>query len=169
MKKLFMLFAVFGCSILGYSQDVRVNNINVNISDQNGNTNYQECPYRINGICITEDVGGVDANIIYADNCTWVVFTNYNTFPVTILYEIGSNYKNEWPLSMGTDGNYYGYLVEYETKDGKCGSIVCGIEGSKKVKLHQTYCNHPYEPASGYHDDSQYYSIKGIIARKLSN
>ena len=160
-----MLFAYIGISVLGYSQDVRVNNINVNIKDQNGNANYQDCPYRINGICITEDVGGVDADIIYADDCTWVVFTNYNTFPVTILYEIGSNYKNTWPV----DGSGYGISVMYETKDGKCGSIVCGIESSKKVKLHQSFCHHPYEPASGYNDDSQYYSIKGIIARKLAN
>lgn len=147
---------------------VHSQNVNVLINNQETSTSNETCPYSINGICISEDVGGVDASIIYADDCTWVVFTNYNTFPVTILYEIGSNYENTWPFGPYGDG-YHGNIVKYEIKDGTCGSVFCGIEGSKKIKLNQTYCDHPYAPVSGYRDESQHYSIKGMIVRKLSN
>lgn len=81
MKKLFVLFAVIGICTLAYSQDVKVT-----INNQDA-TAKDDCPYRINGICATEDIGGVDVDIL-ADSfsCGKIRLTNYNNFAVTVLF-----------------------------------------------------------------------------------
>lgn len=115
----------------------------------NNNNQQQECPYRINGICVSEDIGGVDARIIYHDNCTWVLFTNYNNFRVTLLYEIGESY--------GFSGGLY------HTADGTTGSIVLDVEGTREIKLDQAF-----NDFRGYFSRAEYYSIKGMIVRKMA-
>lgn len=90
MKKIFLLFAFVGISVLGYSQDVKVN-----INNQEANVK-DDCPYRINGICATEDIGGVDTKFIdTCPNCSsyrpGISLQNYNTFPVTVLWSVERN------------------------------------------------------------------------------
>lgn len=143
MKKLLCIAAFAGMLSFGYCQDVKVN-----INNQEATTK-EECPYRINGICSTEDIGGVDVlfsfkkteGTIYVGNSpfptdkgnTYATFTNYNSFPVTVLYEIKGN---------GT------------TK----GSIVLSANGSKQVKI--------VSDRSDYSTDCE---VLGIIVRKLQN
>lgn len=148
MKKILCIAAFAGMFTLGYCQDVKVN-----INNQEATTK-EECPYRINGICSSEDIGGVDVQIEYIDNTTWAVFTNYNSFPVTVLYQVSSK---------GTHRSL-GYMDNFITQDGATGSIVIGVNNSKKIKL--DYC--PYISTSWY-DNSSCYSIKGIIVRRLAN
>ena len=160
MKKILLLF-VFFCSIIlcdGQNRN-NINNINININNQDfDNPPKKECPYSINGICITEDIGGVTSSIVYEDDCTWVVFTNYNNFPVNVLYEVKSNYHEGQSM-----------VSYHAVKNGTISNVVLGAKGSKNVKLNQTYCNHPYKAYQGYKNMSDYYSIKAMIARKLSN
>lgn len=132
MKKLFLLFAFVGISVLGYSQDVKVN-----INNQDA-TATENCSYRINGICSTEDIGGVDVIIDDFD----AVFTNYNSYPVTVLYEC-----------VYSDDSYR--CSNSYVSDKKTGSIVLGIEGQKRVSLGSNGC-------------SKFWSLKGIIVRKLA-
>lgn len=86
MKKL-LLFALVGISVFGYSQDVKVN-----INNQDATVG-DDCPYRINGICATEDIGGVDTKFFNAcPMCSSyrpeLSLQNYNTFPVTVLWSV---------------------------------------------------------------------------------
>lgn len=91
MKKLFVLFAVIGICTLAYSQDVKVNINNQDVTAKD------DCPYRINGICSTEDIGGVDFDLVKNDNgCTNIVLTNYNKCPVTVLLEYEYYHPNVW-------------------------------------------------------------------------
>lgn len=108
--KFFMAALLLGLCSFGYSQDVKVN-----INNQDATTK-DDCPYRINGICITEDIGGVDAS--FKDGCTScnsfhsvLVLHNYNSFPVNVTYSI-----------------------EYEGGI-KNGVAVLGVEGEKKIDL----------------------------------
>ena len=56
--------------------------------NNNNNGQQQECPFRINGICSTEDIGGVSFEK-KNDREGYVSYdylaTNYNSFPVTVL------------------------------------------------------------------------------------
>ena len=95
---------------LSYCQDVRVDINNQEISTE------EKCPYRINGICSTEDIGGVDVTIQKESYAAVAIFTNYNTFPVTVLYVISSKYPNI---------------------PDRTGSIVFAVNGEKKVVIKQ--------------------------------
>lgn len=135
MKKIFLLFALVGMNVLAYSQDVKVN-----INNQDG-TAKDDCPYRINGICATEDIGGVEVEFIQEETYQYhwdyfIVLTNYNNFPVNVLWQIEFNYKD-----YSANGTI------------KTGNVVIGIEGQKKIKL-----PHYYEG----------WSVKGLIVRKLA-
>lgn len=156
MKKLFLLFPLISISIFAYSQDVKVN-----INNQEAFMN-EECAYRINGICSSEDIGGVNVDILFADEVTWAVFTNYNEYPVTILYEISrsdncgkypSDYYNDRPIS-------------FYTTNGTTGNIVLGMNGSKKVKIDQS--TYIFSENKHVNDNSHCYSMKGLIVRKLT-
>ena len=62
VTKSFMLALLLGLCSLGYNQDVKVNINNQDV------TTKDDCPYRINGICVTEDIGGVNVDITFEDN-----------------------------------------------------------------------------------------------------
>ena len=65
MKKLVLvLVAMF--PLLCFSQNIIVANGN-NTTD-NQNQIQDDCPYRINGICSTEDIGGVEFEFIVSEN-----------------------------------------------------------------------------------------------------
>lgn len=144
MKKIFLLFAFVGISVLGYSQDVKVN-----INNQDGMA-IDDCPYRINGICATEDIGGVDIEIFYDDasHLNKCKLTNYNSFPVSIL----------WALE-------YNDIKSLLNGEKKTSTTVLGVEGVKEISLQTS----KYISGEG----TNYYSITnwsviGLIVRKLA-
>lgn len=136
--KFFITVLLLGIYSLGYSQDVKVN-----INNQDA-TPKDDCPYRINGICATEDIGGVNVDFIQ-EGMTWpfnyyIVLTNYNSFPVNVLWQI-----------------------EYTGEDDRCdcynnkiktGNVVIGATGEKKISLN-LFC-------------SKEWTLKGLIVRKLA-
>ena len=94
MKKVFMVTMMLfvGMFTYCYGQDVRVN-----INNQDATNN--DCGYKINGICASEDIGGVEIQglvkyekrTIYEKTkyCSmqYALLTNYNDFTVTVLVE----------------------------------------------------------------------------------
>ena len=92
MKKVLMVAAMLfaGLFTYCYAQDVRVNINNQDYSSQ-------DCEYKINGICSSEDIGGVDLQEYikydlsngYYYKCIYASFTNYNEFTVTVLFKDG--------------------------------------------------------------------------------
>ncbi|MCQ2336285.1 MAG: hypothetical protein MJ010_03785 [Paludibacteraceae bacterium] len=105
MKKIILLCAILGITFFGYSQDVKVN---INNEDA---TVKDECPYRINGICSTDDIGGVD--VIFINGCPdcyvshpTISLKNYNSFPVTVLWSVVRDGKVKTGVTiLGVDAN----------------------------------------------------------------
>lgn len=136
--RFFMAALLLGLCSLGYSQDVKVN-----INNQDANAK-DDCPYRINGICATEDIGGVNVDFIHKagdnDNCYCMVLTNYNNFPVNVLWQIEYTGNNQ-------------SCPNYNSKI-KSGNVVIGATGEKIVVLgYSCYTN---------------WSLTGLIVRKLA-
>ena len=164
-----MFFAFAGMATLGYCQDV-----NVSINNQEASTKKEDCAFKINGICSTEDIGGVDVEIQYSDGTTWMVFTNYNDFSVSVLYMI----KNEMtvtridyvPTKSGACDCSGVKNTCFHTNFGTTGNIVLGKDGVKKIKIDKSF---QYKRLSNGDwaycemDQSDYYSLSGIIVRKL--
>lgn len=88
-----MLFV--GLFTFCYGQDVKVN---INNKDYSSNG---DCDFKINGICSSEDIGGVEIRGLIktirfaaADGYglhTFAVLTNYHDFPVTVLVQFTHN------------------------------------------------------------------------------
>lgn len=79
MKKLIFTITciVFAMTCLG--QNI------IQVSGNQSNSQKQDdCPFRINGICSTEDIGGVMVEYKKHGDM-YVHFDNYNSFPVTVL------------------------------------------------------------------------------------
>ena len=88
MKKLVLvLVAMF--PLFCFSQNIIV--ANGNNSNTSNNQDQEECPYRINGICSTEDIGGVEFEFIRSEKISPLVdyytLSNYNNFTVSVLVE----------------------------------------------------------------------------------
>ena len=138
--RFFMTALLLGLCSFGYSQDVKVN-----INNQDATTK-DDCPYRINGICATEDIGGVNVDFVVGTDETgkyerhYMVLTNYNSFPVNVLWQIEYTGNNNYCDS------YYNPV--------KTGNVVVGATGEKKIPLDR-YC-------------SLRWTLKGLIARKLA-
>lgn len=114
-----------------------------NDGNRNNNSNQQqECPYRINGICASEDIGGVDFEINKCSSCTYstLEFTNYNNFAVTVLYEIVYNTSN--------------YNCSYQDRV-ETGSVVIPANGTKNKNVGGCLTGD--------------WALKGMIVRKLKN
>lgn len=85
MKRIFLVLAMMvGISAVGVCQ----NNVNVNV--ENGTNGYKY----INGVCSRDDIGGVEveeyrdrAKYMGGNDSCGAVFTNYNNFRVTVMYE----------------------------------------------------------------------------------
>lgn len=143
MKKVILIAAMFfaGLFTYCYGQDVKVN---INNQDYSSN---KDCEYKINGICSSEDIGGVeiqgklkwDYNSSYDGYLrnTYAVLTNYNPFTVTVLFEYGYNEVHSLVLRAN------------ETKE------VFAYNGGSTVYSKP-------EPSQ-----STSFSIKGMIVRKL--
>lgn len=135
-----MLFA--GMFTYCYGQNVRVN---INNQDYSSN---KDCEFKINGICSSEDIGGVEIqglvkfemSTVYEGEYSLVqyaVLTNYNDFTVTVLVD---SYEY---------GIFSVVLKKNETKEH-----FVGYRGGGTTK----------QPSSSYKNQM---SIKGMIVRKL--
>lgn len=122
MKKVLMVAAMLfvGMFTYCYGQDVKVNINNQDYSTSNGE-------FKINGISSSEDIGGVDVDFRTKVNDPqrnttdlFVVFTNYNNSPVTVLSTI-----EFWQANIG-DCN-------------KTISCVLGVGMTKEIKLNDTW------------------------------
>lgn len=135
MKKYILLIAFVSIVISGcYSQDVKVN---INNKDA---TMEDNCPYRINGICATEDIGGVNVDI-YFDKQEYgnvALFVNYNNFPVSVL----------WQLTYMHNGSS-------RNDEVKTGSMVLDVRDKKVVYI------------SNINYEASHWSVTGLIVRKL--
>ncbi len=156
----------------------------------------KDCDFRINGLCAAQDIGGVDVEILYAeDSVTYAVFTNYNNFPVTVLYVIKNSAPQNHSYKVAVGETYFSFFNTGFCNccyTGKCfhmplnamGVSVLGVEGVKKLKLDKSY-SQEYEKEYRWQyntsfdtskdsvlsimDNSSYYSINGIIVRKLQD
>lgn len=140
--RFFMAALLLGLCSFGYSQAVKVN-----INNQDATTK-DDCPYRINGICATEDIGGVNVDFVkvlreggdgtkHYDHC--MVLTNYNSFPVNVLWQI---------KYTGNDPHCDAY------NSVKTGNVVVGATGEKEITLD--------------YDCYLEWTLKGLIVRKLA-
>lgn len=132
MKKLFIavLFSIFITCC--YGQDVKVN---INNNDA---TATDDCAFRINGICSSEDIGGVDLELIDRNNINnnldiYAVLTNYNSFPVTVVFRV-----------YGIHDKIY-----------KTFNVVLGVSGVKEVLVDKN-------------SQKYLWSVEGMIVRKLA-
>ena len=136
--RFFMAALLFGLCSLAYSQDVKVN-----INNQDATTK-DNCPYRINGICATEDIGGVDVELKYIENDVhrgyFMVLTNYNSFPVTVLWQLEYTGTNSYC-------NYY-------NNNTNTGNSIIGATGTKTIELD--------------YDCRREWTLTGLIVRKLA-
>ena len=85
MKKLLIcLLAVIGFIATANAQTVVVQN------NQGGATEQTQDPnmFYINGIPSTQDIGGVEAKVERRNRNDYAVFTNYQSFTVTVLYQV---------------------------------------------------------------------------------
>lgn len=139
MKKLVLvLVAMF--PLLCFSQNIIV--ANGNNSNTSNNQDQEECPYRINGICSTEDIGGVDIRFEYvkdgvittsSNDYVHLVLENYNNFTVSVLVEYTTQYSGP-------------YIENYVLKAGE-------------TKMREAQVRDGYK--SGYY-------LNGFIVRSLS-
>lgn len=142
MKKIYLLIL-----LLGIVECVNAQNI-VQITQNNGINNtttktHENCGFKINGICSCEDIGGVDAELFFKAGF-YLKLTNYNQFPVTVLWEAEYN---------GGDDYKKGTTVIGAASTNK---VASGTNNSEKiVKLHDGRLGR--------------WSLVGIITRKLKN
>ena len=139
MKKL-LLFILLNVCVLVNAQDVKVD------INRNDVSSKKDCSFEINGICSTEDVGGVDAQIQYVKDLerTCIFFTNYNEKTVTVTYMIGNN------CPYNSNSSY----ASYHTADGSTGSMVLRSNETKYIVV-------------DYYSSANCYFISGLISRFL--
>lgn len=147
MRKLLVILTV-----LWYIPCYAQNNI-IQINQVNGNTTTsteKDCGYKINGICSSEDIGGVSLEDIsrkaldegvFSNGITTAYLKNYNNFAVTVLIEL--NFDSS---SRTRNGTYVDEVYQVVIQSGE----------TKGVTLR--HCNCP-----------GCYSLKGMIVRRLRN
>lgn len=130
LTNFFLIAVLSALCTFGYCQDVKVN-----INNQEASVK-KDCPFSINGICITEDVGGVDVE--FRDGK--MILTNYNNFPVTVVWQIT---YHESSCCTSLDGTT------------KKGNVVLGVNAQKEILTHERCCDNGW-------------AVDGIIARKIA-
>lgn len=103
--KYFIVFIITFISLNSYSQNI----IQVtNNGDGNNTSNQSDCAFMINGICSSEDIGGVSLERFHREiipgqeNAPWPNYRgyaelkNYNNFTVTVLIKVAFEYKDNY-------------------------------------------------------------------------
>ena len=141
MKKLLIaaLFSIFITCC--YGQDVKVN---INNNDA---TATDDCAYRINGICSSEDIGGVDLEFVqirrndadeksseYSKFDAYANLTNYNSSPVSVIFKVKGLYSDDKEKTF---------------------TMVLGVNGVKSVLLYECH-------------KATWVTLEGMIVRKLA-
>lgn len=115
MKKVLVVAAMLFAGMFTYCYG---QNVNVNINNEDYSTSNGE--FKINGISSSEDIGGVDLEFqneksdpCYVGYKTISVLTNYNAFPVTVLFKVSGPYDSS----------------------NKTLNVVIGANGTKRVEI----------------------------------
>ena len=87
MKKFIIVVTFLACVVSGYSQKVVL--VVDSLENFSVASNQEDCMLRVNGICTTEDIGGVMAKIVGSQDAA-LHLRNYNNFVVTVLLQIAS-------------------------------------------------------------------------------
>ena len=79
--------------LAGFGFSANAQNVVIQTNEVGKSPAQEDCAYRINGICTTEDIGGVEATgTPHHSNyqmCAWgLVFENYNNFTVSVIFEV---------------------------------------------------------------------------------
>jgi uncharacterized protein YunC (DUF1805 family) len=83
--------------LAGFSFSALAQNVVIQTNEVSKSATNDDCAYRINGICTTEDLGGVEISKVTgtADNCGSsyykLSFENYNDFVVSVIYEYSNS------------------------------------------------------------------------------
>lgn len=134
MKKiLFFLMCLTLFSVVGFAQNVVVQTTN-----NESNKGTDDCPYRINGICVTEDIGGVEVNFFYDIDSDhhYMVLSNYNTFVVSVLWSIELNGVLSGSVQTLTGNTILG-AIEKKIQIPRCYINECNVTGLIVRKLAQ--------------------------------
>ena len=88
MKKYIIVMTFVAIAMSCFGQNI----IQVNSEQGNSNSQKEDCAFRINGICSTEDIGGVMTefkigNLTGEDNHVYLHAENYNNSTVTVLLQ----------------------------------------------------------------------------------
>jgi len=145
MKKSLILLFFISFITCTFAQNI----IQITNNGTGNNTNTQkDCDFKINGICSSEDIGGVSLERFYneiipgQENAPWpnhygyAELTNYNNFTVTVLIQVAFEFKD----------NY-----QEETYQ-----VVIPSNETRKVKIKKGNC-----PSC--------YTLQGMIVRRLKN
>ena len=141
MKKIYLIILLLGIVECLNAQNI----IQITQNDGSNNTTktHENCGFKINGICSCEDIGGVDAEMFFNAGF-YLKLTNYNQFPVTVLWKAEYNRGDDYKT---------GTTVIGAASTNKASS---GTNNSEKiVKLHDGRLGR--------------WSLVGIITRKLKN
>ncbi len=144
MKKILAVIFLFGIMICANAQNI------IQITQNgNGSNSQNDCGFKINGICSSEDIGGVSLEGLsrqvydtgpWANGVTSANLKNYNNFTVTVLIKF---------IFDSTDHGGSLYVDEVY-------QVVIPSNETKSVQLKHGNC-----PGC--------YSLQGMIVRRLSN
>lgn len=145
MKKSFYLFLLLGMiANLNAQNIIQITN---NGTSNNGNTQ-KDCDFKINGVCSSEDIGGVSLERFYneiipgQENAPWpnhyayAELKNYNNFTVTVLIQVAFEFRDSY------------HEETYQ--------IVIPSNETRSVKIKKGNC-----PSC--------YTLQGMIVRRLRN
>jgi len=99
MKNFFLVFvAIIGFGFSAFSQNVVIQTNEIDKSKTQ-----DDCAYRISGICTTEDLGGVEVARGSCNSGSWsyLVFENYNSLTVSVIYELVTSGKKKQAQKNG--------------------------------------------------------------------
>lgn len=145
MKKFFTLIFLLGIIAGANAQNI----IQITNNGTGGNSNTQrDCDFKINGVCSSEDIGGVSLERFYneiilgQENAPWpnhygyAELKNYNNFTVTVLIQVAFEFRDSY---------------QEETYQ-----VVIPSNESRNVKIKKGNC-----PSC--------YTLQGMIVRRLKN
>lgn len=121
MKHYITLFLCFLCiDCIAQNNIIQINQVN----GQTTTSSSKECGYKINGICSSEDIGGVSLEEIsrraldegvFSNGITTAYLKNYNNFTVTVLIELNFDSTRKGG-SLDMDETYQVVIPSGETK-----------------------------------------------------